>query len=208
MNLPDALTFAGIMFVLAATPGPGVFATVSRALASGFAHGALVALGIVTGDLIYLLLAIYGLAALAQALGGFFIIVQYAGGAYLLWLGFKTWTAKPAAQNIVISGIREVSWKDNFGSGLFVTLGNPKTILFYLGFLPTFVDLPQLSLHDALTIAAIIVIVLGSVKLAYAYAAGQAGMLLASAKAGKVINRIAGSIMLAAGMVLLIKTTA
>lgn len=204
MSLSDTLAFAGIMFVLAATPGPGVFATVARALDSGFAHGALVALGIVTGDLVYLLLAVYGLAAMAQALGRFFIIVQYAGGAYLLWLGFKAWTAEPVAHRI--AGIRELSWTDNFGSGLFVTLGNPKAVLFYLGFLPTFVDLAHLSLRDVLTIATVIIIVLGSVKLAYAYAAGQAGKLLASAKAGKIINRIAGSLMLAAGIILLFKT--
>jgi threonine/homoserine/homoserine lactone efflux protein len=204
MNLFDTLAFAGIFLVLAATPGPGVFATVARALASGFSHGAFVALGIVAGDLVYLLLAVYGLAAMAQAMGELFILVQYAGGAYLLWLGFRIWTAKPAAR--AIAGIRDTSWKSNFSSGLLVTLGNPKAILFYLGFLPTFVDLNHLSLQDVLLIATIIILVLGSVMLAYAYAAGEAGKLLTSGKTGRIINGIAGSIMLATGMILLLKT--
>jgi threonine/homoserine/homoserine lactone efflux protein len=204
MSLFDALAFAGIFLVLAATPGPGVFATVARALASGFSHGAIVALGIVAGDLVYLLLAVYGLAAMAQAMGGFFILVQYAGGAYLIWLGFRIWTTNPEPR--ALTGIRELSWKSNFSSGLLVTLGNPKAILFYLGFLPTFVDLNRLSLRDVLLIATIITLVLGSVMLTYAYAAGQAGKLLASRKNGRIINGIAGSIMLATGVILLLKT--
>jgi threonine/homoserine/homoserine lactone efflux protein len=204
MNLFDTLAFAGIFLILAATPGPGVFATVARALACGFSHGAFVALGIVAGDLVYLLLAVYGLAAMAQALGEFFILVQYAGGTYLVWLGFRIWTTKPVARSI--TGIRDASWKGNFSSGLLVTLGNPKAILFYLGFLPTFVDLNQLALRDILLIATIITIVLGSVMLTYAYAAGQAGKLLAGGKSGKIINRTAGGIMLATGIFLLFKT--
>ncbi len=204
MNLFDTLAFAGIFLILAATPGPGVFATVARALASGFLHGAFVALGIVAGDLVYLLLAVYGLAAIAEALGEFFILVQYAGGAYLLWLGYKIWTTK--SQPRAITGIRDTSWKSSFSSGLLVTLGNPKAILFYLGFLPTFVDLNHLVPRDVLLIATIITVVLGSVMLTYAWAAGQAGKLLASGKSGGIISGIAGSIMFTTGIILLLKT--
>jgi len=59
------IAFAGTMFLLAITPGPGVFATVARALASGFANASALVMGIVIGDLVFLLLAIYGLAAVA-----------------------------------------------------------------------------------------------------------------------------------------------
>ena len=60
MSLLSVLLLAGAMFVLAATPGPGVFATVARALASGFVPAAELVVGIVIGDLVYLLLAIWG----------------------------------------------------------------------------------------------------------------------------------------------------
>src|SRR4051812_32007826 len=95
MSLSETCAFALTFFVFAVAPGPGVFITVSRALSSGAAHGAIVALGIVTGDLVYLLVAVYGLSALAQALGGFFNLIQYVGGAYLLWLGSRIWGAPP-----------------------------------------------------------------------------------------------------------------
>jgi threonine/homoserine/homoserine lactone efflux protein len=204
MSPSDALAFALTMLVLAASPGPGVFTTVARALASGAAHGAVVAAGIVTGDLVYLLLAVHGLAALAQTLGGFFVLVQYAGSAYLIGLGIKIWKSPPRIG--AIEGVRELSWLDNYLCGLLVTLANPKAILFYLGLLPGFVDLSTLSHGDVLSLAAIIALVLGSVMLAYACAAGQAQRLLASAKTGRIVNTAAGGIMLAAGVAILLKT--
>lgn len=204
MSLSEALAFAVTMLALAASPGPGVFTTVARALASGAAQGAFVALGIVTGDLVYLMLAVYGLAALAQTLGGLFVIVQYAGGAYLIWLGFKIWNS-PALMGAP-QGVRELSWKANYTSGLLVTLCNPKAILFYLGLLPGFVDLNSLSSRDVLTLACIIALILGSVMLAYACAAGHARRLLSEARTGRTLNGFAGGIMLAAGAIVLVRT--
>ena len=91
MTALSLTTFALAMALLAATPGPGVFATVARALASGFRQAASVGLGIVTGDLVFLLFAVYGLAAVAQWLGDFFTPVKYVGAVYLVWLGIGLW---------------------------------------------------------------------------------------------------------------------
>lgn len=112
MTLYSMLAFAGAMFLLAITPGPGVFATISRALASGFNNAAFVVLGIVLGDIIFLLLAIFGLSAIASVLGDFFIIVKYLGGAYLLYLGYKILTSK--VDETKVNGVYELSWKKNF----------------------------------------------------------------------------------------------
>ncbi len=122
MTFPSLLAFAGAILLLAITPGPGVFATVARALASGLSHASVLALGIVTGDLIFLLLAIYGLSAVAEFLGGFFSLIKYLGAAYLIWLGISLWRVKPEV--VKVDAIK-VSWKTNFFSGLFTTLGNP-----------------------------------------------------------------------------------
>lgn len=73
MTLLNMLGLAGAMLLLAITPGPGVFVTVASALASGFARAVWVVAGIVMGDLIFLLLAIYGLSAMAEFLGGFLL---------------------------------------------------------------------------------------------------------------------------------------
>jgi len=203
MTLYSMIAFAGAMFLLAITPGPGVFATISRGLASGFNNAAYVVLGIVIGDIIFLLLAIFGLSAIATVLGDFFVIVKYLGGAYLLYLGYKILTSKEVDTNV--DGVVELSWKKNFLAGLLITLANPKVILFYLGFLPTFVNLQTLTTIDIVIISAIVTVVLGGVMLGYAYSASGAKKLFKSKSAKRKMNIAAGSTMITAGGVLVAK---
>ncbi len=203
MTLLNIFAFSGAMFLLAITPGPGVFATISRALASGFSSASFVVLGIVLGDIIFLLLAIFGLSAIASILGDFFILVKYLGGIYLLFLGYKILTSKE--NETEIKGIQELSWKRNFLTGLLITLSNPKVILFYLGFLPTFVNLQTLNTFDIITISFIVAIILGGVMLAYAYSASSAKKLFKNKNTNKRMNLLAGSVMITAGGILIIK---
>ncbi len=203
MTILTLLAFGAAMFLLAASPGPGVFATVARALASGFAHAAVLVLGIVVGDLIFLLLAIYGLASMAEILGNLFTFVKYAGGLYLIWLGVTIWRSPMATPTV--QGVQELSWEKNFMSGLIITLANPKVIFFYLGFLPTFVNLRSLSQLDVLAISLVVTTVLAIVLLSYAWAASHAGQFFKSQKTLKTINRCAGGVMMTAGCTILLK---
>ena len=76
MSLISLLSLALAMLILASSPGPGVFATIARSLASGFRPALWVILGIVVGDIIYLLFAIFGLSVVAQAFGELFYIIK------------------------------------------------------------------------------------------------------------------------------------
>ena len=203
MSLLNIFAFSLAMFLLAITPGPGVFATISRALSSGFLNASFVVMGIVIGDIIFLLLAIFGLSAIASILGDFFILVKYLGGIYLLFLGYKILTSKEQETNL--KGIYELSWKKNFLTGLIITLSNPKVILFYLGFLPTFINLQTLTAIDIFIISTVVTIVLGEVMLAYAYSASSAKNLFKSKSSKRKMNIAAGSVMISAGAVLIIK---
>ena len=203
MNLWSVLLLAGAMFLLAVTPGPGVLATVARALASGFRPAALVVAGIVLGDIAFLLLAIFGLGALAAVLGELFSIVKYLGAAYLIWFGLRLWLSEPAPGNHG-SGI-DTRASGDLLSGLLITLANPKVILFYLGLLPTFIDLQRLTAVDILVTVTVVATVLGTTLLAYAFAAARAGELVRSRRAVRNLNRTAGTVMLAAGTTLAIK---
>jgi threonine/homoserine/homoserine lactone efflux protein len=200
MTLISTLALAGAMFLLAATPGPGVFATLARALASGFSHAAMVAAGIVLGDLLFLLLAVFGLAAVATLLGDLFTLVRFAGGAYIIWLGWRIWHT--ATRPLQVQGISEISWRANFLSGFLITLGNPKVILFYLGFLPTFIDLQAMTAWDLLLVAVVVSVVLGGVLLGYAYTAAKSRHLFGSTAALRRLQRGAGGAMMAAGTAL------
>jgi threonine/homoserine/homoserine lactone efflux protein len=204
MTLYSMLVFAGAMFLLAITPGPGVFATISRALASGFNHAAIVVFGIILGDITFLLLAIFGLKSIGIVLGDFFIIVKYLGGVYLIFLGYKILTSKDESTNV--KGISELSWKKNFLTGLLITLSNPKVILFYLGFLPTFVNLQTLRATDIAIISIITIIMIALVLLSYAYSANGAKKLFKDKKAKRKMNIVAGSVMITAGGALMAKS--
>ena len=204
MTILNILGLAAAMFLLAITPGPGVFATVSKALSSGFMHAVPVVIGIVVGDLIFLLLAIYGLSVIAETFGNLFTIIKYLGGGYLIWLGIKLWRSNPIKAEITES--KSQAGKYSFLGGLSITLGNPKVILFYLGFLPTFVDLNMLSSIDVAIVAFVVSLVLGSVMLFYAFTASRARQLFKSESAQNKMNKTAGSVMIGTGAVLLSKT--
>ena len=193
------------MLVLAASPGPGVFATTARAMASGFKPALAVIWGIVLGDIIFLLFAAFGLSMVARALGNLFFIVKICGGAYLVWLGIKIWLQKPElVQSHQNSSTR--SYWGNFFSGLIITLSNPKVILFYCGFLPTFLDLSALTIIDLALVVAIITAVLSGVLITYAYLASRARKMFTNERAVKRLNRAAGGVMVAAGVVIAVRS--
>jgi threonine/homoserine/homoserine lactone efflux protein len=203
MTLLSITGLAAAMFLLAITPGPGVFATVSKALASGFKDTIPVVVGIVLGDLIFLLFAIYGLSTVAEAFNALFVVIRYAGCGYLIWLGIKLWRSAP--ESVDAGRIKPQPHRHSLLGGLSITLGNPKVILFYLSFLPTFVRLDQLSSLDVVIAASVVSLVLGSVMLFYAYTASRTRELFKSTNVQKKMNRTAGTVMIGTGALLLSK---
>lgn len=201
MTLYSIIGFAAAMLVLAMSPGPGVFATVARALASGFRASLAVICGIVLGDIIFLMLAVFGLSIVAQVLGSFFVIVKLCGGAYLIFLGVRICLSKPDAEQIEANGRNGSLW-GNFTSGLMITLSNPKVILFYGGFLPTFMDLTAMTGLDLLIVVAVVVVVLSGTMTFYAFLAGRARRLFTDPKSLRRFNLAAGSVMVTTGVVI------
>ena len=199
MTLYSILGLSVAMLVLAASPGPGVFATVARALASGFRPALAVIGGIVLGDIIFLLFAFFGMSIIAQALGDLFFIVKICGGAYLIFLGIRIWIKEPVLASNKNDNHNRPGW-GNFVSGLVVTLSNPKVILFYCGFLPTFLDLSALTLSDLSLVVGIITTVLACVLSTYALLASRARSMFTNIKAARRLNRAAGTVMVATGV--------
>lgn len=203
MTSNELLTFSGALFLMVIVPGPGVLACVSRALASGFKMAVFVALGIMVGDMFFLLTAISGLSIVAELLGGFFSIVRYCGALYLIWLGYRTWTSKTHLRTA--RSRKAVSPKSCFLSGLSITLGNPKAIAFYLSFLPAFLDLRRLDSADVFAAATIVILTLSVVLLAYSYTANRIRGLFGSEIATRRINRCAGTAMVSIGVAIAVK---
>lgn len=204
MTVESAAGFTAAMFVLAITPGPGVFATVSRALSSGFRSSLEVIAGIVLGDIVFLLLAVSGLSALVHILGDLFFIVRLTGGLYLIRIGWKLLTTEPMTSDIRAER-RKSGGAQRFVSGFLITLGNPKVILFYAGFLPAFVNLSSLKSSDVFIIIGLITAVLTGVMSAYAYSASRARKFFTGRQSVRNLNRCAGSVMIGTGMMIAVR---
>ena len=87
MSIIQALTLFAVMVSLAALPSSSVALVVARSATAGVANGIAVSVGIILGDLLFVLLAVTGLATLAELMGEFFSVLKFAGGLYLIWLG-------------------------------------------------------------------------------------------------------------------------
>ena len=196
------LAFMAAMLVLALTPGPGFLAVVARAMSRGFGAGLAATAGLVLGDLLFLALAILGLSALAAVLGDFFLVVKWLGAAYLVWLGIALWrSGGAAAQPTPPDTPRpKTSHRGSLALGFLVTLGNPKVILFYGAFLPTFVDLGSLTLGDVLLLGTVVAAVLFAVLGVYAFLAARAGRAMTSSRAQRWLNRVTGGLLVGAGV--------
>jgi threonine/homoserine/homoserine lactone efflux protein len=203
LTLPTIAALSGVMLVGASIPSVSVLAVSARSAAFGFTHGIFTSLGIVVGDIVFILIAIYGLSVLAGLMGSYFVVIKYLGGAYLVWLGIVLWRSESKTE--AVEGNRESSVLASFMAGLLITLGDQKAILFYLGFLPAFVDISTLSFADAGIIIGIATVAVGGPKLVYAYLANRAGQILKSPRATKAINTAAGGVMVGVGALLLVK---
>lgn len=189
--------------VLAAVPSVSVLAVTARAAALGFRHGVYTALGIAAGDVVFILIAVFGLSALEVASDGLFLLIRVLGGLYLIVLGVGVWRRGGVGESEALAP-RKSSWSGSFLSGFLLTLGDQKAILFYLGFLPGFVDLATATWADIGLIMACAVLSLAGVKIIYAGLAARAGARLGG-PAGRWLSRAAGCVMVAVGVHLLFR---
>jgi threonine/homoserine/homoserine lactone efflux protein len=194
MTLFTLLAFTVAYVVAVLVPGPGVAAIVARALGGGFWSAVPMILGILAGDLIYLVFALFGLAAIATYFGPIFVLVRWAGALYLLYIAWQFWTAKPGSEQL--GPRKREHWLRTFLSGFALTMGNPKTIVFYLALLPTVVPLDRPVTALGFTeLTLIVVVVLLAIGCGYAALAAWAREMFTSTTAIRRLNRTAGAIM-------------
>ncbi|MCX8571405.1 MULTISPECIES: LysE family translocator [Hyphomicrobiales] len=197
MTLTGFLAYSGALAIAAAIPGPGVTALVARALGSGFRSSLAMSLGLVVGDLTYLTAVVLGLAMVAQTFGMVFLAIKWLGVAYLAYLAWCFWNSGITPETIEAKKGKSGLFS-SFLAGLTVTLGNPKTMIFYLAITPTVVDLRTVTLADYGILVAITIAVLLVVLIPYLALASQARWLLKTPRALKTLNRTAAAFMVGA----------
>lgn len=194
MDLVTLAAFTIAYAIAVLVPGPGVAAVVARALGGGFKAAFPMVLGILAGDLVYLVFALFGLAAIATWFGPVFVVIKWASALYLLYIAWQFWSAKPGSEQI--GAKRDASRWKTFLSGFMLTMGNPKTIVFYLALLPTVVPLDKPITAIGFTeLTAIVVVVLLIIGCAYAGLAAAARDFFTSSRALRNLNRTAATIM-------------
>jgi threonine/homoserine/homoserine lactone efflux protein len=199
---PERLAlFAVAALALLVVPGPAVLYVVTRSIHQGKRAGLVSVLGIHLGTLVHITAATAGLSALLVSSATAFTVVKLAGAAYLIVLGLWTLLSRSAAGDVLLGGERRL--RRVFAQGVVVNVLNPKTALFFLAFLPQFVD-PHRG-HATLQIA-----LLGSTFAAlglvtdsvWAVGAGAAGdVLRRSRHFARVQRYVSGSVFVGLGVV-------
>lgn len=197
MSVHAAILLAVATFVFVMTPGPGIFALISRALTRGALPAVVLALGLISADFIYLSLAVGGLAFVVERFHALFVVVKIIGAAYLIWLGVRTWRAPPRPMDAPTFH-RRALWRD-YVAGFLTSSSNPKVILFYLGFLPAFVRLTDMTVGRYVLIGAIISLTLFFGCLIYISLCARMRQLFSSTKAVRRLNRASAVILIGAG---------
>jgi len=188
ISAADIFAYVIALGVAAAIPGPGMTALVARSVASGARAGFAMLGGLIVGDLLYLSFAVFGLAIIAAHFNVLFVVIRWGAIVYLAYLAWGFWTAEhhpmtsenPSRRDLGAAAV----------SGLAITLGNPKTIAFYLALLPLVLDLESISIGTwagaLVPLTIVVLLVVGSFFVLGAVAVRE---WLAGAKAQKGVHR-------------------
>jgi threonine/homoserine/homoserine lactone efflux protein len=184
---PLLSAFLAASFILAVTPGPGVFYIVTRSVLQGRRHGIASVLGVALGNLGNAVGASIGLAALFALSTLAFTVVKYAGALYLIYLGFQALRAPPAGANgapPVPAPLSRI-----FRDGFVVALLNPKTAIFFAAFLPQFMSAGAEPIVQSVALGALFVGIAAVTDTGYALAAGAIAPMLSRARGVRSLGR-------------------
>ncbi|MEM7212489.1 MAG: LysE family translocator [Pseudomonadota bacterium] len=203
ITFAEILLYALALAVLVMTPGPVVVATIAKTLASGWRTAMPLAAGVSIVDVLWPLLAILGLSALVQANADILQWMRYVGGAILIWMGWRliVGSKEMLETDPDPSLMRRSAWQ-GFLAGVLVNLGNPKSIVFFIGILPNLFDITALTIADVVVILILSAIVPFLGNVVWALAAHRARRFLKSARAVRRVNQASGGALAGAGAVI------
>lgn len=187
MTLSGFLAYCSALTIAAIIPGPQMVAIFAQALKNGWRQAAWITAGMVLGDVLYLATVLAGLAVIAETFSALLIAVKWAGVAYLIWLAVQYWRSGTSIgpANAAATG----SGRSAFLSGVLVTIGNPKSVLFYVSILPTVVDLTTLSRADMGILLTTTALIMSAAQFPFAIVGTRTRRTLQSPRSLKLLNR-------------------
>lgn len=193
MELTALGLFAAALLVNAGSPGPSIAALVSRVISGGLSSVLPFLVAMWIGEALWLVAAVLGLGYIAEQFYLAFTVIKYLGVAYLLYLAWKMWNAPVDLRAGELPQARPAI--NMFMTGMALTIGNPKIMVFYLALLPSIIDLHAVGALGLTELVAVAVAVLVSVDLAWAFAASWARSWLRSPRAVRIANRSSAAAM-------------
>jgi threonine/homoserine/homoserine lactone efflux protein len=190
-GVTDYGAFLVAFIVLLAIPGPGNFALITATGKGGIKAGLAATCGVILGDQVLLWMAVAGVATLLATYPAAFHAVQWLGAAYLAWLGLRMLLSKPGS----------TPRKSSMQSGhylrqtMLITLLNPKAIVFYMAFLPLFIDPVS---HQGLVTVAVVTFLYGLAAVLLTHKLAE--RMRANPRVANLLERLAGACLLGFGI--------
>jgi len=201
LGLWDIALYGGALLVLFLTPGPVWLGLIARSLSGGFQAAWPLALGVVVGDVLWSLLAIFGITWVLSVYGGFLEALKWVAAGMFIVMGALVIRGADSAIDTDSRLTRPGMWA-GFVAGLVVILGNPKAILFYAGMLPGFFDLTRLTGIDIAIIVSLSMVIPLFGNLCMALFIDRARRLLQRPAALRRMNISAGVLLICVGLVI------
>ncbi len=199
MSFEHWLAFAAASAVLLAIPGPTILLVISYALGHGRKTAGATVAGVALGDFTAMTASMLGLGALLATSAAIFTVLKWVGAAYLVWLGTKLWRAPVATGGDVEAASSERPLCIFFHTYA-VTALNPKSIVFFVAFLPQFLDLSQ-PLFTQMAIFELTFLTLAILNASlYAVLATAARSTISKPNIRRIVNRAGGSMLIGAGL--------
>lgn len=198
MSFETWLAFAAASSVLLVIPGPTVLLVVSYALGQGWRTALPMAAGVALGDFTAMTLSMLGLGALLATSATLFTVLKWAGAVYLVYLGIKLWraggTLEARPRTDATSAIRMLvhAW--------LVTALNPKSITFFVAFLPAFLDPRGDFVTHMIVFETTFLVLAFANAFGYALVASRARRLASNPRAIGVVNKVGGGLLVGAGV--------
>ncbi|MBN3854394.1 LysE family translocator [Paraburkholderia sp. Ac-20340] len=198
MTLAHWLPFAIASAILVAIPGPTVLLVVSYALGHGRRYALATTAGVALGDFTAMTASMLGLGVILAASATLFSMLKWVGAAYLIYLGIKLWRAP--VMNTDSADISETRTGCIFAHAYAVTALNPKSLIFFVAFVPQFIDPHTAAMPQILIFEATFLVLATLNAFGYALLAAAARRAVRSPRVQRLINRTGGSLLIGAGL--------
>ena len=185
---------------LCLTPGPAVLLVLSQALTRGSSKAVWSIGGIIAANTVYFVLSATGIGAILLASYKLFFAIKWVGAAYLVWLGVSAFFGKSKVLSVGRDERAPVSSGRMFLNGFILQMANPKALVFFTALLPQFINPKAAVIPQVAILALTSVVVEFFVQLFYALLAGRVTHLATQPRFAAITNRIAGSLLVGAGI--------